>query len=216
MMASEMSVGFALVIAVCGAGFFQLGLMWCRRAGPAAMLGAQPDTWAWTLFLAVCTFAASLSMVTPIDALWLLFVGCTVILMVCDARAFWLPLPVMLLLAMGGLVHAAWDPARSVVDAALASGLTGLVVAALARGYARLRHRAGLGGGDPIFLAAVATWLPWQHIPTFVLISCLAALIAVVVQLLRGKSLSTTTMIPFGLFIGVGALVCAGQQRLTL
>ena len=128
-----------------------------------------------------------------------------------DARHYWLPRALSLLLLASGLAAGGWAMAAAGIAAPLADRLIGAaagggglwLVAAL---YRRLRGREGLGGGDPLFLAGVGAWCGWMALPVILL---LAALAGIAVALLRG--LRGDARLPFGTLVALAvpaALFC--------
>jgi leader peptidase (prepilin peptidase)/N-methyltransferase len=69
------------------------------------------------------------------------------------------------------------------------------------RCYARIRGREGLGFGDVKLAAAVGAWLSLDAIPLCFGLAAGAALVAVMIAHLRGRSIERTTKIPFGAFL---------------
>jgi leader peptidase (prepilin peptidase) / N-methyltransferase len=80
-------------------------------------------------------------------------------------------------------------------------GPTGLYVINLV--YRHLRGRDGLGLGDVKLMAGAGAWLGWQGLPSMLLYSTMAALIAVFCGL-AGRNLARDTAVPFGAFICLG------------
>lgn len=80
-------------------------------------------------------------------------------LFLLDLRHFWLPDPLVLLLALGGIVLGPLlnDVAlvERIASALVAGGSLGLI----GWSYKQIRKREGLGAGDPKLLAALALWL---------------------------------------------------------
>jgi leader peptidase (prepilin peptidase)/N-methyltransferase len=68
-------------------------------------------------------------------------------------------------------------------------------------GYARLRHREGLGLGDVKLGAAIGAWLPLEAIPICFALAASAALILVLFAHLRGRPMEAATKLPFGAFL---------------
>ena len=99
------------------------------------------------------------------------------LLALIDLRHMLLPDRITLpLLALGLAVTALIEPARlpaHVIGAAAAY----LGLALVARLYAQLRGRAGLGGGDGKLLAALGAWLGWEALPSVLLIAGIAGLL---------------------------------------
>jgi leader peptidase (prepilin peptidase)/N-methyltransferase len=89
----------------------------------------------------------------------------------------------------------------SAAAAAARAAVTASALVALRACYGWLRNREGLGFGDVKLAAAVGAWLPLAFIPfCFALASC-AALVAVMMSQLRGRSIEATSKLPFGAFL---------------
>lgn len=120
------------------------------------------------------------------------------LLALLDLRAFWLPrLGGWMLAAAGLAVNAALG--REQFHAALVGGALGWVtLAATGFAYARLRHRDGLGEGDPPLLAAAGAWVGWPGLPTVVLLAGLTGL----AHGLLIRRAAEPTRVPFGAHLG--------------
>jgi leader peptidase (prepilin peptidase)/N-methyltransferase len=91
----------------------------------------------------------------------------------------------------------AWDPA-ALTDHCLAAALAYLSFQALAITYRGLRGRDGLGGGDAKLAAAAGAWCGLAAFPMVVLVSALLGLLAALALALTGRTVTSTTQIPFG------------------
>lgn len=121
-----------------------------------------------------------------------------------DVAELWLPDPLVLALAILGLASAPSAP-PALVDR-LIGGAAGFgSLWAIGAGYARLRGREGLGGGDPKLFGAIGLWLGWRALPVVLLLAALVGLGLVLVQRLRGRALGGDTALPFGAFLAVAA-----------
>ncbi|WP_456638556.1 prepilin peptidase [Bradyrhizobium sp. USDA 10063] len=83
----------------------------------------------------------------------------------------------------------------------------------LRRLYFLLRQTEGLGLGDVKFLAAAATWVGINGIPTLLLIATLTALAAAGGLQLAGRQVKRQTSMPFGPFLALGLLLTSAFQR---
>lgn len=127
-----------------------------------------------------------------------------ILLAVVDAEHFWLPDVLTLPLLVTGLVAAAVLPTGSLVHSAVGAvaGFLGLWLLAIA--YRRLRHRDGLGGGDPILLAAGGAWVAWIGLPSVLLWASVSALSLVGARLVLRRAVSGQDRLPFGPFLAIG------------
>lgn len=96
-----------------------------------------------------------------------------------DARHHWLPDRLVLLLSVSGLIGGEW------LGVLIEQRLIGLVagwasLAAVRWIYHKLRHREGLGGGDPKLFGAIGAWLGWVQLPLVLLLAALMGLAAAV------------------------------------
>jgi leader peptidase (prepilin peptidase)/N-methyltransferase len=126
-----------------------------------------------------------------------------ILIAVVDAEHFWLPDALTLPLLSTGLIAAALPNGNlpgSIAGAV--AGFAGLWL--LAFFYRRVRGREGLGGGDPILLAAGGAWVGWTGLPSVLLWASAAALSLVVARLLTGRSVSGEDRLPFGPYLALG------------
>ena len=93
------------------------------------------------------------------------------------------------------------DPVWSAAAAALRAAGTASVLLLVRWGYARLRHREGLGLGDVKLAAAIGAWLPLEAIPICFALAASAALILVLFAHIRGRPMEAATKLPFGAFL---------------
>lgn len=113
-------------------------------------------------------------------------------------------------ITLGGLVlallGAAFNPERAFLDAILGMLFGGGILWAVAYIYYIFTGREGLGGGDIKLLAWLGCLLGWKAIPFIILSS---SVFGSVVGLLLSKKneQGLKTMIPFGPFIALGALL---------
>ncbi|MBW4330528.1 A24 family peptidase [Stakelama sp. CBK3Z-3] len=122
-----------------------------------------------------------------------------------DLRAFWLPNVLTGALALAGIGAGLAGLPPAIEDRLIggAAGFACLWFIALV--YRRTRGREGLGGGDAKLLGAIGLWLGWRDLPMLVLVACMIGLIAVVAQMLRGRTVSATTQLPLGTLLALAA-----------
>ena len=137
-------------------------------------------------------------------ALWVLLA-----LAVLDARHFWLPDALTLPLAALGLTLGDWVLPAPFWDRMIGAvvGYGGMFLLAVA--YRRLRGREGLGLGDAKLLGAIGAWLGWTLLPMVLLFASLGGLLWALALLLRGRSVSGATRLPFGTFLCLAAVPAA-------
>ena len=71
-------------------------------------------------------------------------------------------------------------------------------LALLALLYRLVRHREGMGGGDPKLLGALGAWVGIWHLPVILLGAGLFGLGAVLLMRLRGEEVTATSRLPLG------------------
>jgi leader peptidase (prepilin peptidase)/N-methyltransferase len=157
-------------------------------AGPAAVAIVSFASLAWPVALASMLLGT------------LMIAGAEV-----DARTFLLPDTVTLGALAAGIAAAAAldpiDPGWSALAAALRASGTAAALLAVRAGYARLRHREGLGLGDIKLAAAIGAWLPLPAIPICFALAANAALMLVLLARQRGRAMAATAKLPFGAFL---------------
>ncbi|RME18083.1 MAG: prepilin peptidase [Bdellovibrio sp.] len=105
-----------------------------------------------------------------------------------------------------GIVGSFINPERSWEDALLGILFGGGFLWAVAYFYLLLRKQEGLGGGDIKLLAWIGAVLGWKPIPFIILSSSLVGTLVGIFVMLRSKS-GLKTIIPFGPYIALGALI---------
>jgi leader peptidase (prepilin peptidase)/N-methyltransferase len=140
-----------------------------------------------------------------------------VLLALIDARHLWLPDAITLPLAGFGLAAVLALPFPGIGERALGLVLGWAALEALRRGYRLLRHREGMGGGDPKLLGAIGAWLGASALPMVVLGGALIGIAWTLIQAARGRPAGGTTPIPLGTMLALAALgwVAAGQSSLA-
>ena len=124
-------------------------------------------------------------------------------LLIFDAEHYWLPDVATGLLAGTGLVFGVGDWQDRLIG--LVAGFAALEL--IRRGYRALRHREGMGGGDPKLLGAIGAWLGWLPLPFVVLGASLIGLALVAIYMARGKPVSADLRLPFGALLAASAFL---------
>lgn len=121
-----------------------------------------------------------------------------------DSRRFVIPDKLVLAGLALGLVEAAIADPLQIAASLAGAGLRAVVLALLffvfRTAYRRIRGREGLGLGDVKLAAVAGVWLGWTAAGLAVDIGALSALASVLIAALRGREISGTMRIPFGLF----------------
>ncbi|MDZ3832774.1 MAG: prepilin peptidase [Sphingopyxis sp.] len=132
--------------------------------------------------------------------LWALFGWLLLPLALLDARHFWLPDRLNLLLALAGLLLAGPMLGMSLLDRWIGAVVGGAALAAIAWVYRRQRGGDGMGGGDPKLVAAVGAWTGWQVLPLILLLASLGGIIWALVTQRKGDRSLGQRRVPFGVF----------------
>jgi len=107
---------------------------------------------------------------TP-DSFWVAALGWQLLLLaILDAEHFWLPNPLVALLAASGLGVAVLGGPERVMPAVIGAAAGFAALFTIAYLYKRIRGRTGMGGGDPKLLGAIGAWVGWQPLPIVLLI----------------------------------------------
>lgn len=120
---------------------------------------------------------------------------------IIDAEHFWLPARLTAPLLVAGLLVGAGLQPETLVERLIGAGAGWVFLAGLAWAYRRLRGRDGLGGGDPLMLAAIGAWIGWRGLPSALLIAAVSGLLAAIVL----RRLQPESRFPLGSLMAVGA-----------
>ncbi len=122
-----------------------------------------------------------------------------------DVKHHWLPDRLTAMLAVSGLMVWLIGVSPPLLDR-LIGGLSGFVSLTIVAGlYRKVRGRDGLGGGDPKMLGGIGCWLGWTALPLVILGASLIGILTAISWQLRGKKLTTDTVLPFGSLLAVAA-----------
>ncbi len=175
----------------------------------ARCCGGAIDPFHWQVEWAAALLGAGALVIGGLDQgpVLALFAWLLLPLALLDARHFWLPDRLTLLLALSGLLLGGMLTqetllARVFTGVAAATGL-----ALLAFAYRLLRGRDGIGGGDPKLLGALGFWLgPWLTLSTVIA----AALIGIAEAVIRKRQ--RTDAQAFGTLLSVAAWLVAATS----
>lgn len=136
---------------------------------------------------------------------WLLLLAPAVL----DARHYWLPDSLTIVLAVAGLLLGGLATGASLADRLIggASGFVSLALVAIA--YSRLRGREGLGAGDPKLLAAMGLWTGWAALPPILVIASLSG-----IALALAKRLGGAERMPLGTLLAAAAILWSAVNAL--
>ena len=147
----------------------------------------------------------------PDSLLTALFGWQLLLLALLDGRHFWLPPPLLALLAAtaAGLPALAGARGEAVASLALAQIMGGAfgfaVLAAPALAYRLLRKREGLGAADPWLLGAVGLWLGPAGTALALLLAAAAGLAAALAMRLAGRAVAADSALPLGCLMALSA-----------
>lgn len=139
-----------------------------------------------------------MAVVTAVLGWWLLLIA------LIDAEQLWLPDRLTLPLLVAGLLTAGlWSP-QTLIDrgAGVVAGFVTLWLVSVV--YQRVRHRPGLGSGDPILLAAAGAWVGALALPVVLLVACGIGLSVIAARTLVGRAPGVTEQFPFGSYLAAG------------
>jgi leader peptidase (prepilin peptidase)/N-methyltransferase len=165
----------------------------------------DPRHWQIELVAAAIGALAGLAVPGPVAVAGAAFGWLLLALAALDLAVFWLPDPLTIALALGGLLTGALgiDPPMTSRLIGGAAGFGGLWC--VGQGYRLLRKREGLGGGDPKLLGAIGLWLGWAMLPAVLLIAALTGLALVFVGSLSGRPARLDDRVPFGALLAIAA-----------
>lgn len=169
--------------------------------------GAPINPFHWHVELASALIGVLALTLVPGTAgwLWALFGWFLLPLALLDARHFWLPDRLNLLLGITGLLVAGPMLGTSLIDRWVGAVVCGLTLAAIGEIYKRVRLKDGMGGGDPKLVAAIGAWLGWQALPLMLLLASLGGIIWALVAQRKGDQPLAQRQVPFGVFACIAA-----------
>lgn len=176
----------------------------CRRCGEA--IGAESVR---TEILAALIGAISLLMLPPGEALAASVLGWFLLpLAILDYRHLWLPDALVLALAALGMAggpilmpHLDWT------DRAIGALGGFLALTAVRFAYHKLRHREGMGAGDPKLFAAIGIWFGWPMLPMILLLASIIGLAHAAFA--RFVTMRHGAALPLGSYLALSALLLA-------
>ena len=131
------------------------------------------------------------------------------ILAVSDAKSFRLPIAANLGFLVAGIAVGGVAFGTPLVDRLIGAGAGFLSLSALALIYRLLRGRTGIGGGDPILLAGIGSWIGWQLLPLTVFIASATGVILAIAMFLTGKNSHQWNLqrLPFGTMLAIATIL---------
>jgi leader peptidase (prepilin peptidase)/N-methyltransferase len=190
-----------------GAGELVPLLSFVVQRGRCRGCGAAIDLRHWGIELAGVAIGVAAGIVSPDSGgiAGALFGWLLLALAALDLAAFWLPDRLTGLLALVGLGAGVAGLEPPLADR-LIGGIAGYAsLAAIAWGYRALRHRDGMGGGDPKLFGAIGLWLGWRMLPAVLVIASLIGLGVALFARASGREMTRDTALPFGALLAVAA-----------
>ena len=184
-----------------------LSALWSR--GRCRRCGAHVDPFHWRVELGSAAIGAIALAWLPGTAgwLWALFGWLLLPLALLDARHFWLPDRLNLILGIVGLLIAGPMLNTALIDRWVGAVICGLTLAAIAEFYRRVRLKDAMGGGDPKLVAAIGAWLGWQALPLMLLLASLGGIVWTLTTQRKGDQPLAERRVPFGVFACAAAFV---------
>lgn len=182
-------------------------LSWFLVRGKCRMCGAPIDRrhLAAEAAAALIGLAAIFAHPLPLAAFTALLGWWLFLLAALDLEHHWLPDRLTLPLIAAGLAVAAIGFGPGLADRVYGAVGAYASLEAIRLGYARLRGREGLGGGDSKLFAALGAWLGWPLLP-FVLVGAgLIGLAAVGWMWISGKGVRGDDRMPLGTLMALAA-----------
>jgi leader peptidase (prepilin peptidase)/N-methyltransferase len=182
-----------------------LSALWLR--GRCRTCGARIDPVHWQVELAAAGIGAASGLLLPgaAGAASAVFGWLLLALAVIDARHFWLPDRLTLVLALGGIAVGVMGIGPGLTDRLIGGAAGFAVLWSIGASYKALRGREGLGGGDPKLLGAIGLWVGWRLLPIVVVLASMAGLGVVLFWLLTGRGAARDDRLPFGTLLAIGA-----------
>lgn len=179
--------------------------LWLRGRCRSCQASIDPRHWQIELCAAAIGVIAGLAVSGPVAAAGALFGWLLLALAALDVAEYWLPDRLTLALALTGIgVGLAGAP--PILSDRLIGGVAGFgSLWLIAVSYRLVRHREGLGGGDPKLFGAIGLWLGWRVLPIVLVLACLAGFALLLGRLLAGQSAARDDRLPFGALLAIAA-----------
>lgn len=173
----------------------------CRTCGAPI----DPRHWQIELAAAAIGLAAGVAVPGPVGLAGAGFGWLLLVLAALDVTAFWLPDVLTGALALVGLLVGMLGVEPPLTVRAI-GGVAGFACLwAIATGYRMIRHREGLGGGDPKLFGAIGLWLGWRMLPVVLVMASLTGLMLVLLRMATGTKVRADDRLPFGALLAIAA-----------
>ena len=179
--------------------------LWLRGRCRTCRTPIDPRHWQIEFAAAAIGALTALAVPGPVAIAGAVFGWLLLALAALDIAAFWLPDLLTGSLALAGIIAGLLGVAPSLGDRAI-GGLAGFAALWLiAAGYRALRHREGLGGGDPKLFGAIGLWVGWRMLPIVLLLASITGLALVLARLAAGRRVRADDRVPFGALLTIAA-----------
>jgi leader peptidase (prepilin peptidase)/N-methyltransferase len=138
-------------------------------------------------------------------AVYFLFFAALLVIVFIDLDTFTIPDVITLPGILAGVGASFLLPRMSLLQSVIGLVAGGGILFLVAWGYQALRKREGIGGGDIKLLAMIGAFLGLPGVLFTLFASSLAGAVAGVLLMSRGKG-GSSTMIPYGPFLAMGAM----------
>jgi leader peptidase (prepilin peptidase)/N-methyltransferase len=165
----------------------------------------DPRHWQIELTALLIGGIAGMSVAGPMAIAGALFGWLLLALAALDVTAFWLPDRLTVALAVTGIAAGLLGVPPTLGDRLIGGGAGFAALWAIARGYRRIRHREGMGGGDPKLFGAIGLWIGWRLLPMVLVLACLVGLDVVALRLIRGNVIRGDDRLPLGALLAIAA-----------
>ena len=173
----------------------------CRRCHATI----DPRHWHIELGCVVIGVVAGVAVPGPVGLAGAVFGWLLLALAALDIAEFWLPDALTATLALAGVATGVLGIDPPLLDRVI-GGVGGFATLwTVGAAYKGLRHRDGLGGGDPKLLGAIGLWLGWRMLPVVVFLAALTGLAMVLAAMVRGRRPSLADRMPFGALLAIAA-----------
>jgi len=179
--------------------------LWLRGRCRTCRAPIDPRHWQIELAAAAIGVIAGLAVPGPTALAGAAFGWLLLALAALDIAAFWLPDALTAALALAGIFVAVLGVAPALLDRVIGGAAGFAALWLIAAGYRVLRHREGMGGGDPKLFGAIGLWVGWRMLPIVLLLASLAGLAFVLARILTGKGVRGDDRLPFGALLAIAA-----------
>ena len=173
----------------------------CRHCGGSI----DARHWQIELGAAAIGLVAAVAVPGPVALAGAVFGWLLLALATLDVSEFWLPDRLTGTLALGGLVTGLIGIYPPLTDRLIGGGAGFAGLWLVGQGYQLLRHREGLGGGDPKLLGAIGLWVGWQMLPVILLLASLTGFALIFVRAVGVRTARMDDRVPLGALLAIAA-----------